>query len=490
MNETTAIGIGGLAIHVPRARVDLRAWCEWTGQVPDKVLAVVGRSFRVPTRNESVYTMAATAALRLIEQYDLDPREIGHLALGTESSTDNAIGAVIVKGMLDRALLELGRPATSRACEVPEVKHACLGGMYAVKGAARWAALEGRGRKAIVVAADIAEYERGSTGEPTQGAGAVAMLVERNPGLFAIDLPHCGSAAAYRGVDFRKPFARHFTEGYAAATRRLHDFPVFNGKYSTTCYVDAVIAALDDMFARTGWNRRTFWDEVAAAMLHRPYHHMPIQAMAAAIAVGMAREPEDREAFVGLCREAGVDPEVALAEASASDDLFDRAQRDGVDVEPTPELQRAIKGFRAGAWYKKFVAGKMSLGADGAMELGNLYTASLPAWWVSAFAHAHRDHIDLAGRTLLAIGYGSGDAAEAWPLRVVPHWRDAAARIGFADALADAVDLDRASYEALHDGHDVELDAEPRHGFVVDRVGACLSGTGQDVGIEYYRFVR
>ena len=83
--------------------------------------------------------------------------------------------------MLDRALIELGRKPTARACEVPEVKHACLGGMYALKGAARWAALEGRGKKAIVVAADIAEYERGSTGEPTQGAGAVAMLVERDP---------------------------------------------------------------------------------------------------------------------------------------------------------------------------------------------------------------------------------------------------------------------------------------------------------------------
>jgi hydroxymethylglutaryl-CoA synthase len=454
------------------------------------VLAVVGRSFRVPSRTESIYTIAATAALRLVEQYDLDPREIGHLALGTESSTDNAIGAVIVKGMLDRALVDLGRPPTARACEVPEVKHACLGGMYALKGAARWAALEGRGKKALVIAADIAEYERGSTGEPTQGAGAVAMVVERNPGLFAIDLPRCGSAAAYRGVDFRKPFARHFTDGYAVATRRLHDFPVFNGKYSTTCYVDEVIAALDDMFARTGWNRRTFWEDVASVMLHRPYHHMPIQAMAAAIVVGMAREDADREAFVGLCREAGVTPEVALAEAAASDDLFDRAQRDGVDVEPTPELQRAIKTFRAGAWFKTFVAQKMALGATGAMDLGNLYTASLPAWWASAFAQAHADDVDLAGRTLLAIGYGSGDAAEAWPLRVVPHWRDAAARIGFGDALADAVDLDRSTYEDLHDGRDIELASEPRRGFVVDRVGQCVSGTGQDVGIEYYRFVR
>ena len=75
--------------------------------------------------------------------------------------------------------LALDRPL-SRSCEVPELKHACLGGVYALKGALRFAALDGKGRKAIVVTADIAEYARGSTGEPTQGAGAVALLVERN----------------------------------------------------------------------------------------------------------------------------------------------------------------------------------------------------------------------------------------------------------------------------------------------------------------------
>jgi len=483
------IGVGGLAVHVPRARVDLREWCTWTGQSPEKILAVVGRSFRMPGRDESVYTMAASAALQLIERYELDPQEIGYLALGTESSTDNAVGAIIIKGMLDRALIDLGRKPTARSCEVPEFKHACLGGMYALKSAARWAALEGRGRRGLVIAADIAEYERGSTGEPTQGAGAVAMLVERDPGLFAIDLHGCGSAAAYRGLDFRKPFARHFTAGYASATQRPHDFPVFNGRYSTSCYVDEVIAALDDMFSKLDLDRRRFWDEVAGVMLHRPYHHMPIQAMAAAFVVGMGRSPSEQETFTALCRDAEVDPKVAIAEALAEVDLFEQAEREGVDAEPRPLLQRVFKRFRGSPWFRRFVSEKMSLGTSGAMELGNLYTASLPAWWAAAFAQAVDEGVELERRTLLAIGYGSGDAAEAWPLRVVPRWRDAARRIGFAESLADPIALDQTTYESLHDGREVELNAAPRRGFVVDRVGDCLRGTGQDVGIEYYRHI-
>ena len=43
--------------------------------------------------------MAASAVLRLIQDYDVDPESIGFLALGTETSTDNSAGAVIVRGM-------------------------------------------------------------------------------------------------------------------------------------------------------------------------------------------------------------------------------------------------------------------------------------------------------------------------------------------------------------------------------------------------------
>ena len=207
---TDQVGISGFAVYVPPYRVDLESWCRWTNNVWDKTRAVVGHSFRMRGPAQSVYTMAATAVMRLIDQYDVDPNRVGFLGLGTESSTDNSAGAVIVKGMLDEGLQASGRPPLSRHCEVPEVKHACLGGVYALKHALRYLALETDDRCAIVVSADIAEYARGSSGEPTQGAGAVAMLVERNPTLLNVHLEHIGSASSYRAVDFRKPvLAQH-----------------------------------------------------------------------------------------------------------------------------------------------------------------------------------------------------------------------------------------------------------------------------------------
>ena len=123
----------------------------------------------------------------LAPQNDIDPTRVGFLGLGTESSTDNAAGAVIVRGMVDRALEALGLPRLSRHLEVPEFKHACLGGIYALKSALRYASSDGADQLAIVVSADVAEYERGSTGEQLERPGPTGQ-----PGVAEHDHPRCG----------------------------------------------------------------------------------------------------------------------------------------------------------------------------------------------------------------------------------------------------------------------------------------------------------
>src|SRR5437773_10786252 len=111
-------GVSGLSLYVPSLRVPLENWCTWTKNPWPKVQAVVGRSFRCPAPDENVYTLAATAILRLIRKYDVDPTRVGYLAFGTETSTDNSAGAVILRGMVDRALEQLGLPRRSRSLDV------------------------------------------------------------------------------------------------------------------------------------------------------------------------------------------------------------------------------------------------------------------------------------------------------------------------------------------------------------------------------------
>jgi hydroxymethylglutaryl-CoA synthase len=196
------------------------------------------------------------------------------------------------------------------------------------------------------------------------------------------------------------------------------------------------------------------------------------------------------EAFESLCAGSGVDQEVARRELLDSPRLFEQVNAHGPNIDPNPAAQQLFRDFARSSRFKVFTTRTMELGADLVRELGNLYTASLPAWLAAAFDDAHRAGSDFAQRRLLAVGYGSGDAAEAVPLVVAESWRDAASRIDFERSLAGAVDLDRAQYEALHDG-DVPggLAANASRGFLIADIGRRNDPDWQDIGIEYYHFV-
>lgn len=484
-----ASGISGMACYVPPYRVDLQQWCAWTGNDPAKTLAVVGHAFRMAGPDQNVYTLAANAVLRLIAQNAIDPQRVGYFAFGTESSIDNAVGAVIVRGLVDAALVADGKPALARDCEVPEFKHACLGGVYALKGGLRYLACDGRDRQAIVVAADIAEYARGSSGEPTQGAGAVAMLLEASPRLLAIDLAAAGSASEYRGLDFRKPFLR-FAGQTPGMHGHLNDWPVFNGKYSTDCYSDATLRALDALFARRSGAHTAYLRDLAAVFMHRPYHHMPRSGLGMAWLAALGHDAAcgvDSAAreLDGYCAAAQVERAAALAEWERG---TDECASGKLPAAAYPVASAVLKVFRKSSQYQAAVADKLRLGSAVTQELGNLYTAALPAWLAAGLEDAARNAIELDGRELLLLGYGSGDAAEAIPARVVPGWRDAARAIDVRAALAGAVALDRGEYEALHDrGVLTRGMSAPANGVVIDHVGTGGDPAVEDFGIAYYR---
>lgn len=482
-------GVSALSIYVPRLRVSLRSWCDWTGNPWDKVQSVVGRSFRVMNSHENVYTMAANAVLRLIRQNDIDPAQIGWLGLGTESSTDNAVGTLIVRGMVDQALEQLGLGRLPRQLEVPEFKQACLGGIYALKGALRYVLTDGSQRGAIVVSADVAEYERGSSGEQTQGAGAVAALVEATPRLLEVDLAHCGTTSAYRGPDFRKPFARHFAPGYAQRTERPSDFPVFSGKYSTFCYLDQTVHAVEAMLHKLAVPAGQYYREVGALFFHRPYHLMPVQAMSFLYVRGLARSPRQQAELQRLCDQAEVSLEAVLAETESKPDLFAGLSPDKPPDNPYAATSRAAGALRKDAAFNEVLSQKMSLGSNATRDVGNLYSASLPAWIAAGLEEAQARGLELAGVPMAAIGYGSGDAAEAMPLRPVEGWQAAAGRIGFEAALADPIDLNQEQYEALHDARIAPGGAaQTGDEFSIVRVGDAYAPGFQDLCVEYYAF--
>lgn len=485
MSATDNLGISGFASYIPPHRVALQDWCQWTGDSWDKIRNVVGHSFRMRGHNENAYTMAATAVLRLIRNYDIDPARIGFLGLGTESSTDNSAGAVIIKGMVNQGLKHHQLPALARACEVPEFKHACLGGVYAMKAAARYLAFDGQDKVAIVVCADVAEYRQSTSGEPTQGAGAVAMLIEPNARLMTVDLKNSGSASDYRGPDFRKPFLR-FMKQSPTQWAQPRDFPIFNGKYSTTCYIDEVLAAMRDLFARSSHRPSEYLRSMAATFLHRPYQRMAetglIMSYLLALALGGA---DDLQELADYARVAEVDTDALVAELTQDADVYRLVETQSLSTELYPLATHTARAFRAAP---QFSALMTDLGHDTIKDVGNLYTASLPAWMAAGIEDATRRGLDLTGQPILTIGYGSGDAAEVIPMRFVEGWQEAAANINFEASLATVSTLSQSAYQALHDGEAPATPvAEQSEVFYIDRIGS-REEQFDDSGIEYYRY--
>jgi hydroxymethylglutaryl-CoA synthase len=107
---------------------------------------------------------------------------------------------------------------------VYDVVHACIGGTYGVLSALDWLQNE-KNQYALVIATDIARYGKNNLGEPTQGAGAVALLLSRNPRLMALEEISVYSQQVW---DFWKPLDEVY--------------PVVDGMYSAQCYIEAALA--------------------------------------------------------------------------------------------------------------------------------------------------------------------------------------------------------------------------------------------------------
>ena len=101
-------------------------------------------------------------------------------------------------------------------------------------------------RKAIVIGSDVAKYELGSSGEYTQGAGAVAMYITANPSIIAfeetigISMEHVGDFFKPRRIlktmILKEPTVQKITNSEKGMVELFYEEPVFDGQYSNDCY--------------------------------------------------------------------------------------------------------------------------------------------------------------------------------------------------------------------------------------------------------------
>jgi hydroxymethylglutaryl-CoA synthase len=143
----------------------------------------------------------------------------------TESSIDQSKAA----GLYVHRLLQL-----SSRCRVLELKQACYSATGAVLLALDWLKAH-PDQKALILASDIARYGLGAAGEPSQGGGAVALVLSAAPKLIAFET---GSGIyTEEAMDFWRPNYR--------------DEALVDGKYSCELYLKALKESWLDYQAQT-----------------------------------------------------------------------------------------------------------------------------------------------------------------------------------------------------------------------------------------------
>lgn len=250
-------GISSIAMYVPPLYLSHDDLADARGIDRDKFRIGLGSNNMaiVPPWDDPV-TMAANAAEMAIEAAGIEKDEIGLLIVSTETGVDQSKPvASFVHG-----LLGIGHRA-----RVYEIKHACYGGTVAIMNAIDWVKSQHHnGKKALVVTSDIAKYGLNTSGEPTQGAGAVALIISDQT-EFVHFLPDLNACFAKDVHDFWRP------NGSAV--------PKVDGKYSIECYKEALDSCTrdlqDNLIRESGGN---IYDFVDYFIYHLPFTKMAKKA--------------------------------------------------------------------------------------------------------------------------------------------------------------------------------------------------------------------
>jgi hydroxymethylglutaryl-CoA synthase len=380
------VGIEALAIAVPHRYVDIEDLARARGVDPAKYTSGLGaREMAINDPGEDAVALAATAAARLLRQYDVDPSRIGMLVVGTETGVDHSKAvASHVQGLLK----------LPRSMRTYDTQHACYGGTAGLMAATEWIASgAGAGRVAVVIASDIARYGLNTAGEPTQGGAAVAMLVSEQPKLLSLDVGLNG-ACSMDVYDFWRPHGRREA--------------LVDGHYSINCYLDALSGAY------RGWRERALarevvrWgSELPSEQLARVLYHVPF--------CKMARKAHGRVRLSDLEDTAGTElmaPEAREAEAQS-----------------------------AGS-YAAQVASSLGLNS----RVGNAYTASL---YLALAGVLQGEAAQLAGKRIGLFSYGSGCVSEFFSGVVGSDAAAQVARAELEAVLARRERVTIAEYERL-----------------------------------------
>ena len=442
------VGIDSLSYYVPSLYVDIEELA-FAREIPsEKLVKGLGlKKMATPDYDEDSASIAANSLYRLIKENNIDPRKVGRVYLGTESGVDASkpTSSYVVEILEDIFAEEFGKRCFKN-CDIVDLTFACAGAVDALQNCCDWVR-NGKNRQAIVIASDIAKYELNSTGEYTQGAGSVSMLICENPSIISFN----GSwGVSTKGIgDFFKPrrifkksnilieAAKLLGKEVSSSEAEIllnnadskfwsdsNDFvevykeePIFEGQFSNESYKERVYEAIEDFNEQNQRDILSDWENI---IFHLPYAYHGRRMIVNKWMEWMKENNQFEKIY----------SEIGKPNSSEDKDWIKKVSKSDI--------------------YKSFIEDKISPGEKASSEIGNMYTASIFMSLISSLVEAFEKDRELINKKIGFISYGSGSKAKIFEGTIQKDWIIKTKPIKLFENLDNRKKVSVDIYEKLH----------------------------------------
>ena len=450
------IGIDAIAFDVAKIHLPIKTLANARNIDPEKLEKGLGLlKMTLPDVHQDTVVFGANALTKLILDSQINLSEIARIYVGTESAIDSSKP---IASFLVNLIEEKFGENTLSECDVVDFTFACIGGVDAMQNCIDFVTLNPT-KKAIVVTSDIAKYDLNSTGEYTQGAGAVALLIASNPRIIAFE-NHW--ATSTKGVfDFFKPYRTlskseitgnnnndSWFDNLEAEIEIHKDQPVFEGQYSNQCYMDRTRNAYFS-FKKIKNTSETIYNSWESIVMHLPYAFQGRRMLSEIYAL-------DAKNSVFSENDTAVDYQNKLKEISKTDE------------------------------YKAFVVQKLQPAELASSLIGNLYTGSIFMGLLSTLAHFYDTNKDVSGKKFGFLAYGSGSKSKVFEGTIQPDWKLALAKVKLFETLENSAEIGFDTYEKLHKKEQKLSIKSPKNEWILDRIESEIPHL---IGARYYKWI-
>ena len=447
-----SVGIDAIDYYIPNLFVDMQD-LSLARDIPyEKLSQGLGlKKMSIPDSNEDTASLAANALLELITKNKINPSDIGRIYLGTETGLDSSkpISSYVIE-IVEDLLSEKFGSRSFKNCDIVDLTFACIGGVDALENCIDWVK-GGSKRKAIVIATDIAKYHLGSTGEYTQGAGALSLLITENPKMISISNIW---GVASKGIgDFFKPrrifnkkdifkeaaslmgtnpsdeevleiLANNGSKFWNSSNKKIEVYkeePVYEGQFSNESYQERIYEALDHFKNQKNINFLTEW---AFLIFHLPYAYHGRKMIL--------------EKWIQWLEENG-----------EIDNLYNEVGQEDNNRKEWLKLVSKSKMFN------EFIQKKIMPGELASAEIGNMYTGSIFMALISLLSSALEKGEDIKNAKIGFLSYGSGSKAKIFEGTLESQWEETIKELDLFSKLNNRIKIDIDSYERLHNNESV-----------------------------------